>query len=144
MWGAVVIILGVKWALLLLAVGCGVPPLPLDRSKLVAGPEGAETAAAFVCAELESNPCPPVYWYGPESMNCNNGGGFIAPSGNCVEGLQGSDGILLGYLYDGQPAHDTSLTHETAHWKFGDEDHRDAALWLRVAELNTALAEMGL
>jgi hypothetical protein len=116
--------------LLVALAGCGMPPLVIDREKLVDGPEGWQEAAVMTCDAFgDAADCPPVYWYGPESMNCWGGRGFRYPGYECVTGYCASDGILVGMTADGMRPSETVMVHEIAHWFFEDGDHSDDRIW---------------
>jgi hypothetical protein len=140
-------------ALFALVVGCGLPPIDIDRSKLVEGPPGWAEAAEIACAEF-GGACPTVYFYGPESMNCLDGRGWIYTDGDCIQGITGENGILIGLTRPDMLPHETVLSHEVAHSIVGDTWHKTPGLWgpdgddwspgSRLGDLNTALADRGL
>jgi hypothetical protein len=144
----------VRWLLVaVFAVGCGLPPIDIDESKLIAPPPGAAEAIARVEADFGVT-APPVYWYGPSEVSCGGGYGFTY-KGRCSGGMQGSNGILLIYPYDGAPMHETAIVHEMAHVDIGDDDHVTPGVWgdhghdnyvagTRVGDGNAALAANGL
>jgi hypothetical protein len=143
-----VLVMAVAWVL-----GCEAS-VPIDRSKLVDGPPGWETAYLFACDEFgEVADRPPIYFYGPASHDCPMEEVKIA--GKCRTGTTGANGILVVLPYDGVPPHETVMVHEIAHWYFGDGDHGDVRIWgedykdmwragTRVGDVNLALIEMGL
>jgi hypothetical protein len=137
-----------------LAVGCA-EQLELDQSRLIEGPAGTAEALTLSCAAFGVDDCPAVYWYAPTPDVCDNGGTMYR--GTCYGGYQAADGILLVLPDFAERPSDTALTHELAHWRWGDADHRLAGIWptnwewsglhepgSRVGDQNVALASSGL
>lgn len=109
--------------------GCGIPPLDIDRSKLVDGPPGAEEAEAMLCESLGvPNNCPPMYFQAPDPDRCIDSF-FYKGTGHCDSGITGSDGILLVMPTWATKPSDTSMAHEMIHWARGDYDHERPEFW---------------
>ncbi len=134
-----------RWVLLVAVVvmglGCGVPPLEIDRSKLVDPPAGAAEAAALTCAAFGIANCPQMWFYAADVERCYGETFFY--DGGCYGGLQGSNGILLVVTPSTKKASDTPIAHEMAHWRWGDPGHSDAETWGSAPEYNWGLREAG-
>ena len=142
------------WVAIAFLAGCE-QTIPIDPSTLVSGPTGSDTALAMIC---ESFGClddvPRVYYIGPPGLDCGEGTRFVSPSGNCVLGTQGGNGIAIAMPTPDIAIYDTVIVHEVAHWKWGDGDHSDDRIWgsdfsdtwqpgTRVGDMNIALLDAG-
>ena len=148
-------VLFVVAAAVLIGCGDGEPPLPINQAALVAAPEGADAAidhcmAAFA---IPSSHRPTVYWQGAAGLDCRGGLGFTY-GGQCFDGLEGIEGILLALPDVTARPSQTQLAHELAHWKWNDHNHANLAIWgpdstyappgTIVGDENAALAAAGL
>lgn len=151
-----------RWpvALAMVAVGCGVAPIEVDRSKVVEAPAQAEKAVTHVAAAFGLAKAPVVYWYRGDA-DCWGGIGFKYGD-RCLMGAHGSDGIIVVNAGDDVPVSSSAITHELAHEAFGDHDHAcrlgsgcQTPVWgadpnqdyepgTRVGDENAALIALGL
>lgn len=149
----------VALAMVAFFAGCGIPPLDLDRAKLVEGPPNADQAETMICESLGvAGDCPKMYFHVPDVERCSVDAFWYDRCGECVSGITGSDGILLVMPQWAAIPSDTAMIHELVHWGRGDTNHgRVAELWGNpgnwpwqvppgslVGDLNAALVGAGL
>jgi len=70
---------------------------------------------------------PIVYWYGGDALDCPGPGFWY--DGDCVQGVTGSDGLILSDMGGDVPIHQTRLVHEMGHWTWYDPHHSDRRIW---------------
>lgn len=131
--------------------GCGLGELEPDPELLIEGPPRAGDAQALVMQRYGMSHAK-IWWYGPRAITCK-GWGFVAPDGVCSDGVTGENGSIV--LWNGASAvHETALTHELAHQRFGDDGHANPGIWgthgsdyepgTLVGDTNAALAADGM